>query len=207
MGFSSVSIITVAWFAGTEAGNAIADILFGDHNPAGKLTVTFPRKVGQVPIYYNHKNVGRPYGGVLLDKYKSRYLDVPNDPLFPFGYGLSYSEFTYSDLKLDKEILTASGSLQVSVSVSNTGNYDGEEVVQLYVQDLVGTVTRPVKELKGFEKISLLAGESETVSFTLTAEDLRFYNIDMEYVAEPGDFKVFVGTNSGDVLEAGFTLE
>ena len=199
--------ILETWFAGTEAGNAIADVLFGKYNPSGKLTVTFPRKVGQVPIYYNYKNIGRPYTGILLDKFKSRYLDVPNDPLYPFGYGLSYSNFTYSDLQLDEDKLTVSDNLQVSISISNTGQYDGEEVVQLYVQDLVGTVTRPVKELKGYKKILLRAGENETVSFTITANDLRFYNIDMEYVAEPGDFKVFVGTNSRDVLEAGFTLE
>ena len=200
--------ILETWFAGTEAGNAIADVLFGDHNPSGKLTVTFPRKVGQVPIYYNHKNIGRPYTGILLEKFKSRYLDLPNDPLYPFGYGLSYTSFAYSDLQLGGTgKLTASDSLQVSVNVSNTGPYDGEEVVQLYVQDLVGTVTRPVKELKGFKKINLRAGESKTVRFTLTEADLRFYNIDMEYVAEPGDFKLYVGTNSRDVLEAGFTFE
>jgi len=198
--------ILETWFAGTEAGNAIADVLFGDYNPSGKLTVTFPRKVGQVPIYYNHKNVGRPYSGVLLDKYKSQYLDVPNDPLYPFGYGLSYTSFSYRDLQLSSNQLKASETLNVSVIVSNTGNYDGEEVVQLYVQDLVGTVTRPVMELKGFKKIFLEAGASQTVTFKIAEADLRFYNINMQFVAEPGDFKVFVGPDSKRLKEAGFTL-
>ena len=199
--------ILETWFAGTEAGNAIADVLFGDHNPSGKLTVTFPRKVGQVPIYYNYKNVGRPFTVELFSKFETQYLDVPNDPLFPFGYGLSYTSFAYSDLQLSSKELTSSDSLQVSVQVRNKGSYDGEEVVQLYVQDLVGTVTRPVKELKGFKKIFLKSGESQTLTFTISEADLRFYNIDMEYVAEPGDFKVFVGSNSRDVMEAGFSLK
>ncbi|MCC9137885.1 beta-glucosidase BglX [Pontibacter silvestris] len=194
------------WFAGTEAGNAIADVLFGDYNPSGKLTMTFPQVVGQVPIYYNHKNTGRPYGGELLDKYKSRYLDVSNEPLFPFGYGLSYTTFSYSRPELSKNTVNPNETLEVRVNVKNTGNYDGEEVVQLYVQDVIASVTRPVKELKGFQKISLKKGESKTVTFTLTAEDLKFYNKDLEYVFEPGEFKVFVGTNSSDVQEASFTL-
>jgi len=199
--------ILETWFAGTEAGNAIADVLFGDYNPSGKLTVTFPRKVGQVPIYYNYKNIGRPKSGDLYDKFKSQYLDVPNDPLYPFGYGLSYTSFSYGDLKLSSDQLEESGSLEVSIPVSNTGKYEGEEIVQLYVQDLVGTVTRPVKELKGFQKISLGPGESKTVTFTISVADLRFHNIDMEFVAEPGDFKVFAGTNSRDVTEAEFSLK
>jgi len=180
--------------------------LFGDFNPSGKLTASFPRKVGQVPIYYNYKNVGRPNPEDGYDKFKSQYLDVPNDPLYPFGFGLSYTSFAYGDLQLSSNELTSSGNVQVSVHVSNTGKYDGEEVVQLYTKDLVGTVTRPVKELKAFKKIFLASGESQTVTFTISEADLRFYNIDMDFVAEPGDFKVFVGTNSRDVTEAEFSL-
>ncbi|CAM3456033.1 beta-glucosidase BglX [Pontibacter korlensis] len=195
------------WFAGTEAGNAIADVLFGNYNPSGKLTATFPQVVGQVPIYYAHKNTGRPFGGELLDKYKSRYMDVTNEPLYPFGYGLSYTTFNYSKPQLSKNSITPDESLEVTVNVQNTGNYDGEEVVQLYVQDVVGSITRPVKELKGFQKISLKKGESRTVTFTITPEDLKFYNNDMEYVLEPGEFKVYVGTNSRDVQEASFTVQ
>ncbi len=199
--------ILETWFAGTEAGNAIADVLFGDYNPSGKLTATFPRHVGQVPIYYNHKNTGRPYGGDELDKYKSRYLDVSNDPLYPFGYGLSYTTFTYAAPKLSQTNMQAADSITVSVDVQNTGNYDGEEVVQLYIQDVVGSVTRPVKELKGFQKIALKKGVTQTVTFTITAEDLKFFNTELKYVYEPGEFKVYVGTSSANVQEASFTLQ
>jgi len=198
--------ILEAWFAGTEAGNAIADVLFGNYNPSGKLTVTFPHNIGQIPIYYNHKNTGRPYQGDVLDKYKSRYLDVSNDPLYPFGFGLSYTTFNYSDMKLSKKTLTVSDSLEISITVTNAGIYDGEEVIQLYIRDLIGTVTRPVKELKNFKKVFLRSGEKQTVTFTITEPDLRFYDINMKYTSEPGDFKVFVGTNSRDVMEADFTL-
>ncbi|WP_239022903.1 beta-glucosidase BglX [Pontibacter mangrovi] len=198
--------ILETWFAGTEAGNAIADVLFGEYNPSGKLTATFPQVVGQIPLYYNHKNTGRPYNGQLLDKYKSRYMDVTNDPLYPFGYGLSYTTFNYSQPKLSKSTISPSESVEVTVNVQNTGNFDGEEVVQLYVQDVVGTITRPVKELKGFEKISLKKGESKTVTFTIEPEDLKFYNNDLDFVLEPGEFKVYVGTNSRDVKEASFTV-
>ncbi|RIJ34468.1 beta-glucosidase BglX [Pontibacter oryzae] len=198
--------ILEAWFAGTEAGNAIADVLFGAYNPSGKLTASFPQVVGQVPIYYNHKNTGRPFGGELLDKYKSRYMDVTNEPLYPFGYGLSYTSFNYSAPKLSKSSITANENLTVTVNVRNTGNYDGEEVVQLYVQDVVGSITRPVKELKGFEKINLKKGESKTVTFTITPEDLKFFNNELQRVLEPGEFKVYVGTNSRDVQEASFTV-
>ncbi len=198
--------ILETWFAGTQAGNAIADVLFGDYNPSGKLTMTFPQVVGQVPIYYNHKNTGRPFGGDELDKYKSRYLDVSNEPLYPFGYGLSYTTFAYGDIKLSKNTLTAGDSIQVSIKVSNTGDRAGEEVVQLYVQDLVGTVTRPVKELKGFEKILLEPGQSKQVTFSITEEALKFYDIDMNYIAEPGDFKVYVGSNSQEVKAADFAF-
>ncbi|WP_181305786.1 beta-glucosidase BglX [Rufibacter sp. XAAS-G3-1] len=198
--------ILETWFAGTEGGNAIADVLFGNYNPSGKITATFPQAVGQVPIYYNHKATGRPYAGQLLDKYKSRYLDVPNEPLYPFGYGLSYTTFSYAAPTLSSKTLQAGGTVNVTVQVKNTGNLDGEEVVQLYVQDVVGSVTRPVKELKNFQKIFLKKGETKTVTFTLREEDLKFHDLNLNYVAEPGDFNVYVGTNSRDVQAASFTL-
>ena len=194
------------WFAGTQAGNAIADVLFGNYNPAGKLTTTFPQVVGQVPLFYNHKNTGRPFNGELLDKYKSRYLDVTNEPLYPFGFGLSYTTFSYTKLQLSATTIKTGESLQVKVDVRNTGNYDGEEVVQLYLQDVVGSITRPVKELKGFQKIALKKGETKTVTFTITPEDLKFYNNELKYVLEPGDFRVFVGGNSRDVQAESFKV-
>ncbi|QNF33614.1 beta-glucosidase BglX [Adhaeribacter swui] len=203
---NNADAILETWFAGTEAGNAIADVLFGDYNPSGKITATFPQVVGQVPIYYSHKTTGRPYGGELLDKYKSRYLDVSNEPLFPFGFGLSYTTFNYSKPQLNKTTFRPNEPVEVKVDVKNTGNFDGEEVVQLYIQDLVGSVTRPVKELKNFQKIFLKKGETRTVTFKITSEDLKFYNNQLQYGYEPGDFKVFVGTNSRDVQEVGFTL-
>ena len=201
----NIDAILETWFGGTQAGAAIADVLFGAANPSGKLTMSWPRNVGQIPIYYNAKNTGRP-----LDenqKYTTKYLDVPNTPLYPFGYGLSYTTFTYGDLKLDKKSITAKDKIQVTVTVSNTGNYDGVETVQLYIRDLVGTITRPVKELKGFKKVELKKGESKEVSFTISVEDLKFYNSDLKFVAEPGAFKVFVGGNSQEVKEAGFELK
>ena len=194
------------WFAGTEAGNAIADVLFGAYNPSAKTTITFPQDVGQIPVYYSHKNTGRPYAGDFIDRYKSRYLDISNDPLFPFGYGLSYTTFSYSDVTLNTHTIKPGQPLQVSVTVTNTGKYDGEETVQLYTRQMAASVTRPVEELKNFKQIFLKAGESQVVDFTLTSADLRFYNIDMKYTYEPGDFKVFVGTNSRDVKEADFKL-
>ncbi len=201
------SILNV-WFAGSEAGLAIADVLFGDVNPSGKLTATFPRNTGQIPIYYNHKNTGRPLAeGRWFEKFRSNYLDVPNEPLFPFGYGLSYSKFTYENLTLSADKLTAGSTLTVSVDVSNTSNYDGKEVVQLYIQDVVGTVTRPVKELKGFQKVMIPAGTTETVTFTLSEEDLQFYNQSLDLVAEPGEFRVFVGTSSAETIGTSFILE
>lgn len=196
--------ILETWFLGTEAGNAIADVLFGDYNPAGKITMTFPRNAGQIPIYYNHRSTGRPLDP--NNKYTSKYLDVSNEPLYPFGYGLSYTKFSYSAPKIDKQQLKVSEQLHVSVNVSNTGNYDGEEVVQLYIRDKAGSVTRPVKELKGFKKIALKKGEHTSVSFTVTTEDLKFYDKDMRWTYEPGDFTVFVGTNSRDAQGADFTL-
>lgn len=200
-----IPAILETWFLGTRAGNAIASVLFGDYNPAGKLTMSFPRNVGQIPIYYNHKNTGRPLNPD--NKYSSKYLDTENEPLYPFGYGLSYTKFTYGQVKLSKQQITAADKLQVSVTVTNSGNYDGEEVVQLYIRDMVGSVTRPVKELKAYKKISLAKGETRTVTFDIAVEDLKFYDKDMRWKAEPGDFTVFVGTNSRDVQSAGFTLK
>jgi beta-glucosidase len=204
----NVHAILETWFAGTEGGHAIADVLFGDYNPSGKLPVTFPRNVGQVPIYYNMKNTGRPYGvgAESEQKYRSRYLDIPNTPLYPFGYGLSYTEFEYSEMTLDRKSMRAGDTTTVTVSVSNAGDMDGEEVVQLYTRDLVGSVTRPVKELKDFEKIFLEKGESRQVQFELTPADLAFHRQDMSYGAEAGEFRVFAGGNSVDLLEASFRL-
>jgi beta-glucosidase len=199
--------ILETWFAGTEAGNAIADVLFGDYNPSGKLTATFPQHVGQVPIYYSAKNTGRPFNNDLLDKYKSRYLDVPNEPLFPFGYGLSYSTFQYGDILLSKNGISQNEKLTLSCRITNTGKRDGEEVVQLYVRDITGSLTRPLKELKGFQKILLKAGETREVNFTLSVSDLSFYRYDMSFGAEPGKFTVFVGGNSRDVKQADFVLK
>ncbi|WP_343690168.1 beta-glucosidase BglX [Chitinophaga sp.] len=201
-----IPAIVETWFLGTEAGNSIADVLFGDYNPAGKLTMTFPRSVGQIPIYYNHKNTGRPEDP--NNKYSTKYLDITNEPLYPFGYGLSYTKFTYGPVQLDKTQLkaAAAGTVKVSVAVTNSGNYDGEEVVQLYIRDKVASVTRPVKELKNFKKISLKKGQTQTVTFELNVNDLKFYNSDLKYVAEPGDFSVFVGGNSRDTQAADFTL-
>ena len=193
-----VPAILNVWFGGSETGNAIADVIFGDVNPSGKLTMTFPRNVGQIPIYYNHKNTGRPLGNKdgIFEKFKTNYLDVPNEPLFPFGFGLSYTTFTYSNFKISKETLAQNETLQVSVDVSNTGNFDGQEIVQLYIRDLVGTVTRPVKELKGFDKVLVKKGETKTVSFTISEEDLKFYNSDLEFIAEKGAFEVYIGPDS-----------
>lgn len=199
------SALLAAWFPGTMAGPAVADVLFGDYNPSAKLPVTFPRSVGQIPIYYNMKNTGRPMDP--NNKYTSKYLDVPNDPLFPFGYGLSYTTFEYSDLQLSAEKIKASDTLYVKVKVKNTGKYSGEETVQLYVRDLVGSVTRPVKELKGFYKVFLQPGEEKQVTFKLTANDLAFYDIHMKFTSEPGDFIVFVGGDSQHCLQKGFVLE
>jgi len=205
---ANVPAILNVWFAGSEAGNAIADVLLGKVNPSGKLSSTFPQNVGQIPLYYNHKNTGRPLDeGKWFSKFRSNYLDVSNDPLFPFGFGLSYTTFNYKNLKFSDSSLTANGQLKVSVEVTNSGNYDGAEVVQLYIRDMVGSVTRPVKELKGFQKVFLKKGETRTVEFTLTEKDLRFYNSDLKLVSEPGDFKVFVGTSSANTLEAGFVLK
>ena len=203
----SVPAILNVWFGGSEAGDAISDVLFGNVNPSGKLTATFPQNVGQIPLYYNHKNTGRPLGeGQWFQKFRSNYLDVSNDPLYPFGFGLSYTSFTYEKPVLDKSQIRKTDQIKVNVKVTNTGNFDGEEVVQLYIQDLVGSITRPVKELKGFQKIFLKKGESRNVQFTITNNDLKFYNSDLKFDSEPGGFKVYTGTNSMDVKEASFTL-
>ncbi len=194
------------WFAGSEAGDAIADALFGDVNPSGKLTATFPRNVGQIPIYYNHKNTGRPLpDGEWFQKFRSNYLDVPNSPLYPFGYGLSYSTFTYGDIKLSHTNLQGNQTLQVSVELTNSGEYDGAEVVQLYIRDLVASITRPVKELKGFEKVFLKAGETKTIRFEITTENLKFYDYNLEHIWEPGGFEIMIGGNSRDVKVAKVT--
>ncbi len=196
----NIPAILNVWFGGTQSGNAIADAVFGLVNPSGKLPVTFPQNVGQIPIYYNHKNTGRPVDeGKWFQKYRSNYFDVTNDPLYPFGYGLSYTSFTYGNLQLSSTRLKGNQTLRASVTVTNSGKYDGAEVVQLYIRDVVGSITRPVKELKGFEKIFLKTGESKTVTFTITPADLKFYNNNLKYDWEPGDFEIMVGTNSQDV--------
>ncbi|WP_316768744.1 beta-glucosidase BglX [Pedobacter frigiditerrae] len=203
----NIPAILNVWFPGSEAGNAIADVLFGDVNPSGKLSTTFPQNVGQIPLYYSHKNTGRPLAeGKWFEKFRSNYLDVSNDPLYPFGFGLSYTTFSYSDIKLSSTILKPGQQITATVTLTNTGKFVGEEVVQMYTRDLVGSITRPVKELKGFLKISLKPGESKTATFTISEETLKFYNSNLKFIAEPGDFKVFVGTNSRDVKEANFKL-
>lgn len=202
-----VPAILNVWFGGSEAGSAIADVLLGDVNPGGKLTTTFPKNVGQIPLFYNHKNTGRPLPqGAWFRKFRSNYLDVDNEPLYPFGFGLSYTDFAYSNVTLDKSVMTDKGELTATVTVTNTGKKDGTEVVQLYIRDLMGSVTRPVKELKGFKKIFLKAGESQKVSFKITSDLLRFYNYRLDFVCEPGNFEVMIGSNSKDVKRATFKL-
>jgi beta-glucosidase len=197
-----VPAILNVWFGGTEAGHAIADVLFGDVNPSGKLTTTWPQNVGQIPLYYNHMNTGRPLEGPWFQKFRSNYLDVSNDPVYPFGYGLSYAHFTYSNLTLSSPTAKGNQHLTATVTVTNEGSMGGKEVVQLYIRDLVGSLTRPVKELKGFQKIDLKAGESRQVTFTITPEDLKFYDDELKYDWEPGDFTIMIGGNSRDVLSA-----
>lgn len=196
--------ILEAWAPGTEAGNAIADVLLGKYNPSGKITATFPRSVGQIPIYYNHKNTGRPYDGTGFPKFKSNYLDESNDPLYPFGYGLSYTSFAYSPVKLSKTQLKGQEKLMASVMVQNTGKYAGEEVVQMYISDPVASVARSVKDLKGFQKISLQPGETKEIKFEISTEELSFYNSDLKKIWEPGQFLVHIGTNSSQVQSARF---
>jgi len=198
------SAILYAWHLGTRAGDALADILSGAYNPSGKLVMSIPRNAGQIPVYYNTKSTGRPADP--NNRFTSKYLDVPNEPLYPFGFGLSYTEFEYGEIHLEDTRMHMSDTLHLSIPVKNTGAYDGHEVVQLYVRDLVGSLTRPVKELKGFQKVFLSAGEQRTLHFTLTADDLKFIGKELEYITEPGDFKVFVGPDSERLREAGFTL-
>lgn len=200
------SAILEAWYPGTMGAAAVTDVLFGDYNPSGKLSMTFPRNVGQVPVFYYEKNTGRPVY-LPTSKYKSKYLDCPNEPLYPFGYGLSYTDFEYSDIELSSDEMSLDGTITASVTVTNTGSRKGEEVVQLYIRDLVGSVTRPVKQLKGFSKIELEAGQSSRVEFEITPGMLSFYRQDMSYGPEPGDFHVFIGGSSSDVKQAAFTLK
>lgn len=197
--------ILETWFLGTEAGHAVADVLFGNYNPSGKITMSFPYAVGQIPVHYNHLNTGRPRDPNV--KYTSKYLDIPNAPLYPFGYGLSYTTFSYSNLMVDKKTMHPNDKLKVSVTVTNTGKFDGEETAQLYIRDRVASVSQPVKELRGFQKVWLKKGESKTIHFTLTVDDLKFYNRKMKWTFEPGKFDVFVGGNSRDVQQREFTLE
>ena len=195
------------WFGGSEAADAICDVVFGDVSPSGKLTTTFPKNVGQIPLYYNHLNTGRPLeAGKWFSKFRSNYLDIDNDPLYPFGYGLSYTTFRYGDLQLSNNSMNEKGKITASVTVTNTGNYDADEIVQMYIRDMVGSVARPVKELKGFERIHLKKGESRTVSFDITAEQLKFYNSTLNWACEPGEFEVMVGGNSRDVQTKKFSL-
>ncbi|MEI7470857.1 MAG: beta-glucosidase BglX [Chitinophagaceae bacterium] len=203
-----LAAILNVWFAGTEAGFAVADVLFGDANPSGKLTTTWPQNVGQVPMYYSHKNTGRTLGeGKWFEKFRSNYLDVSNEPVYPFGYGLSYTNFTYSDFKISSTHLKKGQSLDAAITITNSGKYDGKEIVQLYIRDIVGSITRPVKELKGFQKIDLKAGASTTIHFKIGEELLKFYNSDLKWLAEPGEFNIMVGPNSSNVQTLRFTLE
>ncbi|MEC3875166.1 beta-glucosidase BglX [Chryseobacterium salviniae] len=195
----NIPTILYTWWLGTEAGNSIADVLFGTVNPGGKLPMTFPRTEGQIPVYYNHYNTGRPAKNNTDRNYVSAYIDLDNDPKFPFGYGLSYTQFKYADMNLSSTNLKGNQTLKISVNITNSGNYDGEEVVQLYIRDLFGKVVRPVKELKGFQKVFIKKGESKTVSFTLTPEDLKFYDDELSFDWEGGEFDIMVGTNSRDV--------
>ena len=203
----NVPAILNIWFGGSEAAYAIGDVLFGRVNPSGKLTMSFPQNVGQIPLYYAHKNTGRPlHDGKWFEKFRSNYLDVTNEPLYPFGFGLSYTTFAYSDISLSQSSMDMQGMITASVDVSNTGLLPGGEVVQLYIRDLVGSTTRPVKELKGFERIYLQPGQTRTVTFKIAPEMLKFYDYDLQYVIEPGDFQVMIGSNSRDVKTAAFTV-
>lgn len=207
---NNMDAIVEAWYGGTQAGPALVDILFGAYNPSAKITMTFPRNVGQIPIYYNSKNTGRPYKTLhaqFAERYKSKYLDVLNTPLYPFGYGLSYTTFEYGDIQLNQSTLTHSSPIEASIKITNIGDYDGEEIVQMYVHDVVASLTRPVKELKYFKKIKIPKGTTATVSFKITEDMLRFYNENLDYQSEPGEFRVFIGPNSRDVKETAFLLK
>ena len=200
----NIPSILLAWHPGVEGGNGITDVLFGEYNPAGKITVTFPRNVGQIPIYYNMKNTGRPI--IEEDRFTTKYIDCPNTPLLPFGYGLSYTTFAYSNLKIEDEKVKIPGTVKISANITNTSKVAGHEVAQLYIRDLVGSVTRPVKELKGFKRIYLEPGQTKTVVFDLSTSELKFYGINMDYAVEPGDFKVWIGPSSTEGLEGAFEL-
>jgi beta-glucosidase len=196
----NVPAILNVWFGGSETGLAVGDVLFGDVNPSGKLPATFPQHVGQIPLYYNHKNTGRPLPeGKWFSKFTGNYLDVSNDPVYPFGYGLSYTKFTLTEPAVTRKDPKGNQILTVTTTVTNTGTLAGKEVVQLYIRDKVGSVTRPVKELKGFQKVELKPGESRSVRFDLTVDDLKFYNSDLVFDWEPGEFDIMVGSNSMDV--------
>ncbi|MDX1328394.1 MAG: glycoside hydrolase family 3 C-terminal domain-containing protein, partial [Arenibacter sp.] len=201
-----VSILQV-WHPGVEAGNAVADVLFGDYNPSGKLTATWPVNVGQIPIYYSMKNTGRPATSEAFQKFQSNYLDAPNAPLLPFGYGLSYTQFQYSNPKVDKAEIGQGEGVRISVTLKNIGNYDGEEVVQLYLRDVVRSITPPMRELKGFKKVFLKKGESKEVTLTLQPDDLKFYNSQLEFVSEPGEFEVYIGPDSKATEKVTFKLK
>lgn len=196
------------WSPGSEGGNAVADVLFGDVNPSAKLTMSFPRSVGQLPLYYNHKNTGRPHPEYdEYRKFTSCYMDEINAPLYPFGYGLSYTTYEYSEPVLSSAEMSLDGTVTASVTVKNTGSRDGFETVQLYIHDIYATSTRPVKELRAFRKVHIPAGESVTVSFELTAEDLSYYNHSLEWVCEPGDFEIMTGPNSRDLQSVQLTVK
>lgn len=204
----NVPAILNVWFGGSEAADAIADVVFGDVNPSGKLTASMPWNEGQIPVYYNHFNTGRPKDPTnpAYQKYRSNYFEIPNEPLYPFGYGLSYTTFDYSPVTIDTDTMDSSGTVNASVTVTNTGSRAGDEIVQFYIRDIAGSIARPVKELKHFDRISLRPGESRTVNFPITIEDLKFYNYDLEHVAEPGDFEVMAGPDSRNTTSARFTL-
>tara|TARA_R110002126_G_scaffold291587_1_gene453975 strand:+ start:12169 stop:14301 length:2133 start_codon:yes stop_codon:yes gene_type:complete len=204
----NVAAILETWFLGTNASKAIANTLFGYNNPSGKLTVSFPRNVGQIPIFYNQKNTGRPIDALNADpKYTSKYLDVENSPLYPFGFGLSYTTFSYSDVELSNDILFLNTSITASVKITNTGNYDGSEIVQLYIRDLFGSITRPIKELKGFKKVFLKKGETKKINFKITEDLLKFYNPENKYISEEGEFKLSISSNSNTFMNKKFTLK
>ena len=201
-----VNSIVMCWNLGTETGNAVADILSGDCNPSGKTVVSFPYSIGQIPVYYNHFSTGRPQPEAPGAGFYSRYLDIPREPLYPFGFGLSYTDYAYSNLRLSSGTINKGETLQVSVTVKNTGKFDGDEVVQLYIRDVAATIVRPVKELKAFQKIALKSGEERVVKFVIGAKDLSFYDASGNLQLEPGEFKIFVGGSSASTLNASFKL-
>jgi beta-glucosidase len=202
----NVPSIVYTWWLGTEAGNAIADVLFGDYNPSGKLPMTFPRSEGQIPIYYNHFNTGRPFKNDTDNIYVMAYTDLRNSPRYPFGYGLSFSKFEYGKIVLSADSMSVTGSIRAKVTVTNSGIYAGDEVVQLYIQDVAASLVRPVRELKGFQKIRLAPGESKEIEFVITEKELAFYQEDLRFMAEPGQFRVFIGGSSEAAVYASFWL-